>query len=80
VVAQSLNAQALNRGVLGSIPESGNFLVDPFTVDEINIALKATIKNKAPDTDGIHFELYLKMWDVIGVHFLEMINCVLDKR
>ncbi len=39
VVAQSLNPQALNRGVLGSIPESDIFLVDPFTVDEINNAL-----------------------------------------
>ena len=80
VVAQSLNAQALNRGVLGSIPESGNFLVDPFTVDEINNALKATKKNKAPGTDGIPFEFYIKFWDVIGVHFLEMMNCVLEKR
>ncbi|EFX64393.1 hypothetical protein DAPPUDRAFT_266497 [Daphnia pulex] len=41
-------AQALNRGVLGSIPESDNFLVDPSTVDEINNALKANKKNKAP--------------------------------
>ncbi len=66
--------------MIGSIPQSDNCLVAPITVDEINNALKATIKNKAPGTDGIHFELYLKIWDVIGVHFLEMINCVLDKR
>ncbi|XP_045035117.1 uncharacterized protein LOC123475943 [Daphnia magna] len=48
VVAQSLNAQAFNRGVLGSIPESDNPLVSPFTVEEINNALRATKKNKAP--------------------------------
>jgi len=80
VVAQSLNAQAFNRGVLGSIPESDNFLVVPFTVGEINNALRATKKNKAPGTDGIPFEFYIKFWDVIGVHFLQMMNCVLDKR
>ncbi|XP_045023984.1 uncharacterized protein LOC123468970 [Daphnia magna] len=41
-------AQAFNRGVLGSIPESDNPLVSPFTVEEINNALRATKKNKAP--------------------------------
>jgi len=80
VVAQSLNAPVFNRGVLGSIPESDNPLVVPFTVEEINNALRATKKNKAPGTDGIPFEFYLKFWDVIGVHFLEMMNCVLGKR
>jgi len=80
VVAQSFNVQAFNRGVLGSIPESDNFLVVPFTVGEINNALSATKKNKAPGTDSILFEFYLKFWDVIGFHFLEMMNCVLDKR
>jgi hypothetical protein len=80
VVAQSFNAQAFNRGVLGSIPENDNFLVVPFTLGEINNALRGTKKNKAPGTDGIPFEFYLKFWDVIGVHFLEMMNCVLDKR
>jgi hypothetical protein len=79
-VAQSVNAQAPNRGVLGSIPESDNFLVAPFTVGEINNALRATKKNKAPGTDGIPFEFYLKFWDVIGIHFLDMMNSVLDKE
>ncbi|XP_045022908.1 uncharacterized protein LOC123466842 [Daphnia magna] len=41
-------AQAFNRGVLGSIPESDRPLVSPFTVEEINNALRATKKNKAP--------------------------------
>ncbi|XP_045034572.1 uncharacterized protein LOC123475645 [Daphnia magna] len=41
-------AQAFNRGVLGSIPESDSPLVSPFTVEEINNALRATKKNKAP--------------------------------
>ncbi|KAI9550906.1 hypothetical protein GHT06_004527 [Daphnia sinensis] len=50
VVAQSLNAQALNRGVLGSIPEKSNSLVLPFTVGEINNALRATKKNKKAST------------------------------
>ena len=80
VVAQSINAPVFNRGVLGSIPESDNPLVVPFTVEEINNALRATKKNKAPGTDGIPFEFYLKFWDVIGVHFMEMMNCVLEKR
>ncbi len=56
VVAQSLNAPVFNRGDLGSIPESDNPLVVPFTVEEINNALRATIKNKAPGTDGIPSE------------------------
>ena len=55
VVAQSLSAPVINRGVLGSIPESHNPLIVPFTVEEINNALKATKKNKAPGTDGIPF-------------------------
>ena len=80
VVAQSLNAPVFNRGVPGSTPESDNPLVVPFSVEEINNALRATKKNKAPGTDGIPFEFYLKFWDVIGVHFLEMMNCVLEKR
>ncbi|EFX66647.1 hypothetical protein DAPPUDRAFT_34288, partial [Daphnia pulex] len=33
-----------------------------------------------PGTDGVPFEFYIKFWDVIGVHYLEMMNCVLDKR
>ena len=80
VVAQSLNAPVFNRGVPGSTPESDNPLVVPFSVEEINNALRATKKNKAQGTDGIPFEFYLKFWDVIGVHFLEMMNCVLEKR
>ena len=79
MVAQSFNAQAFNRGVLGSTPENDYFLVDPFSVEEINNALKKTKNNKAPGTDGIPFEFYLQFWDVIGVHFLEMMNCVLNK-
>ena len=79
MVAQSVNAQAFNRGVLGSTPENDNFLVDPFSVEEINNVLKKTKNNKTPGTDGIPFEFYLKFWDVIGVHYLEMMNCVLNK-
>jgi hypothetical protein len=80
VAVQSLNAPVYNRGELGSIPESDNPLVVPFTVKEINNALRAIKKNKAPGTDGMSFEFYLKFWDVIGVHCLKMMNCVLDKK
>ena len=59
---------------LTSLPESDNPLVVPFTVEKINNALRATKKNKAPGTDGIPFEFYLKFWDVIGIHFLEMMK------
>jgi exonuclease III len=80
VVAQSVSTQATNRGVLGSIPVTDSYLVAPFTVGEINNALRATKKNKAPGTDGIPFEFYLKFWDVIGAHFLDMMNSILDKK
>ncbi|KAI9559533.1 hypothetical protein GHT06_013531 [Daphnia sinensis] len=50
VVSQPLKAQALNRGGLGSIPENSNALVLPFTVGEINNALRATKKNKKAST------------------------------
>ncbi len=49
------------------------------TVGEINNALRATKKNMDPGTVGIPFEFYLKFWDVIGVHFLDMMNSVLEK-
>ncbi len=80
VVAQSVNALAADRGAPGSIPDIVDSLVVPFTVEEIYNALKVTKRNKSPGTDGIPFEFYLKFWDVLGLHFLEMMRSVLKKQ
>lgn len=75
------NAAASNRTISSSIqtPTTSNNLTLPIGLDELKNALQATKKNKSPGSDGIPFEFYSKFWDVIGQHFIAMIECVLSK-
>ena len=66
----------------GSHPASGRpaqpLLTAPISVSEIKRALIGTKSNKSPGTDGIPYEFYIKFWDSIGIHFLEMFKHVLE--
>lgn len=65
-----------------SCPAAGiaenSYLAAPISNAEIKRALLATNPNKYPGTDGIPYEFYLRFWDCIGPHFLEMFQHVLE--
>ncbi|KAI9550679.1 hypothetical protein GHT06_006310 [Daphnia sinensis] len=53
LIAQSVSAQTNDGKELGSIPDVDGFLTAPFSVEEINIALKPTKKNKQTEAPTI---------------------------
>lgn len=46
----------------------------PFTLVELEMALRSLNKGKAPGFDGIPPELYLRFWSQLGPLLLNMIN------
>ena len=54
-------------------------LTDPLTLAELRDALSKTEKNKSPGTDGIPYEFYTQIWEIIGPHFLTIVHGVLEK-
>jgi hypothetical protein len=47
--------------------EDNRVLVEPFTEEEVQFALKIMVKNKAPGPDGMPVEFYQACWS-IGKH------------
>lgn len=66
--------------VVDLFPTVPSFLVEPITAFDIKTELLKTKGNKSPGTDGIPYEFYLLLWDVIAPHFLDMFNHVLERE
>ena len=47
---------------------------------EMDIVVKACPKMKSPGLDGLTYEFYVKVWDVIGDKFIEILQSQLDRR
>jgi hypothetical protein len=54
--------------------EEANELIQPFTVEEIEAALKDMDSNSAPRPDGLPAGFYKKMWPIIKDVIFEMFN------
>ena len=67
------------NGVRNVFTPTDNSLTTPITVQEIKSALLASKSNKSPGTDGIPSEFYLKFWDIVAPHFLDMSRHVLER-
>ncbi|KZR97234.1 Uncharacterized protein APZ42_008010, partial [Daphnia magna] len=67
------------EGVRDCFKPSPN-LTAPISLLEIRAALIATKSNKFPGTDGIPYEFYVELWDMIAIHFLDMFNHILERE
>ena len=62
-------------GQLSSISEEAKTkLVKELTLDELENIVKQSPNGKSPGLDGLPYELYKSMWDVIGKEFLEVVK------
>ena len=48
--------------------------------DELENVVKSCEANKSPGLDGISYELYQKMWHILGKDLLEVFSCQLEKK
>lgn len=55
-------------------PEQASLCDGPLSVGECHVALVGMAKRKAPGSDGLPMEFYVKFWDVLG----EDLVCVLN--
>jgi hypothetical protein len=54
--------------------EANDALSQPLTLDEIQYSVKKGKKNKSPGINGIGYEFYKAMWDIIKEDILEIFN------
>jgi len=50
------------------------YLAEPITLQELELAAKSMNKAKSPGTDGIPIELYTTFWSDLGPLMLDMIH------
>ena len=43
------------------------------------VVLKKCARNKSPGLDGLPYELYQATWDIIGLDFVQVLQCQLDR-
>ncbi len=46
----------------------------PLSLEELHVALKSLQKGKLPGLDGLPPELYLEIWDLVGILMLNSFN------
>ena len=54
--------------------DSKTNLVKEFTLEELESIVKSCPNGKSPGLDGLPYELYKSLWDVIGKEFLEVVK------
>ncbi len=50
----------------------------PLSLEEIHISLKSLQKGKSPGLDGLPPELYLEIWDLVGILMLNSFNFAIE--
>ncbi len=46
----------------------------PLSLEELHVSLKSLQKGKSPGLDGLPPELYLEIWDLVGILMLNSFN------
>ena len=52
-----------------------NNMVTQVTLEEVEGAIKDAKLNKSPGLDGLPYEFYIAVWDIIGEEFKDIIQC-----
>ena len=55
-------------------PDQASLCEGQVTLEEITSAVKKMNTNKAPRPDGLSVEFYLKFWDILGPHLVNVFN------
>ena len=55
-------------------PDQASLCEGQVTLEEITSAAKKMNTNKAPGPDGLSVEFYLKFWDILGPHLVNVFN------
>ncbi len=50
----------------------------PLSLEELHVSLKSLQKGKSPGLDGLPPELYLEIWDLVGILMLNSFNFAID--
>ncbi len=50
----------------------------PLSLEELHVSLKSLQKGKSPGLDGLPPELYLEMWDLVGILMLNSFNFAIE--
>ncbi len=50
----------------------------PLSLEELHVALKCLQKGKSPGLDGLPPELYLEIWDLVGIIMLNSFNFAIE--
>ncbi len=50
----------------------------PLSLEELHISLKSLQKGKSPGLDGLPPELYLEIWDMVGILMLNSFNFAIE--
>ncbi len=50
----------------------------PLSLEELHVSLKSLQKGKSPGLDGLPPELYLEIWDLVGILMLNSFNLQLN--
>ena len=59
--------------------DEASILGAPLSLDELKQSLAKMNKGRSPGNDGIHPEVYLKFWSLLGPPLLEMFNTAIQK-
>ncbi len=51
---------------------------DPLSLEELHISLKSLQKGKSPGLVGLPPELYLEIWDLVGILMLNSFNFAIE--
>jgi mannosylglycoprotein endo-beta-mannosidase len=54
--------------------EDNRVLLEPFTEEEVHLALKMMVKNKAPGPDGVPVEFYQACWPLVKHDIMRLFN------
>ncbi len=50
----------------------------PLSLEELHVSLKSLQKGKSPGLDGLPPELYLEIWDLVGILMLNSFNFAIE--
>ncbi len=51
----------------------------PLSLEELHVSLKSLQKGKSPGLDGLPPELYLEIWDLVGILMINSFNFAIDQ-